>query len=214
MTATLPIAWVDTKEIDRINRNLTTYAKLRYKKSEDEIVNQKGNDLRISLAKLFLAQRWTNGAKGGAFKLLKTLAATGRGVLVRLMRLVSPWSSQVPSVDKNGRALTMWQKLVGQEMIRRGAGVGVLGVSFLRKRWAFKNNDKFLIENRTKGFGKAVTFEKQEHAFVITGFTPGLGRVAAKYGLLTKALARVSADIEKYLSKKLGPDFVGALHAP
>ncbi len=204
---------VDASELRRIQRNLQAYAQVRNKTSVQEILAKKGNDLRINLFKGFWAQRWKKGNKGGGFRLLNQLSRAGKGVLVRLMTLVEPWKSQIPAVDKNGRALSMWQKLVAQEMIRRSAGVGVLGVSFLRKRWAEKGNQRFLIENRTRGFGKAVTFDLKEGEFVITGFTPGLARVASKYGLITGAIRNVSRDIETYLEKKLGPEFVLALHA-
>lgn len=202
----------DFSDIQRLQRNLKAYVKIRHKKSVDEILNAKGNDLRIQLYKGFWAQRWKKGAKGG-FRLLKSLVAQGRGILVRLMSLVSPWSGKVPLVDKRGRALNLYQKLVAQEILRRQSGVGVLGASFLRKRWAIKDNERFLITNKTRGLGKAVTFEKKDDAFIITGFTPGLARVASKYGILTKALNAVSRDIEKYLERKLGPAFVQQLHA-
>lgn len=203
--------YADLSDISRLNRNLKAYVTVRHKKTTDEILNAKGADLRIQLFKGFFGQRWKKGAKGG-FRLLKSLVAQGRGILVRLMTLVSPWDGKVPQTDKKGRALNLYQKLVAQEILRRQSGVGVLGASFLGKRWAFKNNERFLIVNKTRGFGTAVTFEKKDDAFIITGFTPGLARVASKYGLLNRALNKVSLDIEKYLAGKLGPAFVEQLH--
>lgn len=202
----------DLSEIFRIQRNLQAYAKVRHKKSVDEILNQKGNDLRIQLFRGFFAQRWKKG-RGSASRLLETLLAQGRGILVRLMQLVPKWAGKIPQTDKRGRALNLYQKLVAQEIARRQSGIGVLGVSFLRKRWRFKDNARFLATNVTRGFGKAVTFEKQDDAFIITGFTPGLARVAAKYGVLTNAFRVVSQDIEKYLERKLGTAFLEQLHA-
>lgn len=204
---------IDARDLERLQRNLRAYAAVRNRKSIQEILAQKGNDLRIKLFQGFWAQRWKRGTKGGGFKLLNELSKAGKGILVRLMTLVSPWAGKIPATDKNGRALNIWQKLVAQEMIRRQSGVGVLGVSFLRKRWAFKGATKFLVENRTKGFGKAVTFELKDGEFILSGFTPGLARVASRYGLITGALKNISADIEEYLDKKLGPEFVLALHA-
>jgi hypothetical protein len=203
----------DLSDLRRLQRNLKAYVQVRKKKTTDEILNQKGNDLRIRLFRGFFAQRWKKGAKGGGFKLLKSLVAQGKGVLVRLMQLVPQWAGAVPQQDKNGRALSLHQKLVAQEMLRRQSGVGVLGVSFLRKRWAIKNNERFLITNKTKGFGKAVTFEKRADSFIISGFTPGLARVAAKYGVLLTAIRAMSRDIEKYLRRKVGDEFVEQLHA-
>lgn len=204
MTAT-----VNLSDIARLQRNLQAYAKVRHKKTTDEILNQKGNDLRIQLFRGFWAQRWKKGRN-----LVRALLAQGRGILVRLMTLVPKWAGKIPQQTKGGRALNLYQKLVAQEIARRQSGVGVLGVSFLRRRWAFKNNSRFLITNKTRSLGKSATFEKRDDQFVITGFTPGLARVAQQYGILSNALRRVSADIEKYLERKLGPAFLQELHAP
>lgn len=208
-----PSLTVDVRDMFRLQRNFKEYVKV-YKKSEDEILNKKGNDLRIQLFKGFWAQRWKKGNKGGAFKLLKALVAAGKGVYVRLMRLVEPWASQLPDKTKSGKPLNIRQKLVAQEMMRRQAGVGILGVSFLRKRWAYRKESRYLTTNSTRGFGKAVTFEKRDGEFIITGFTPGLARVAQKYGIINGAIRKVSADIETYLARKLGPEFVQTLHKP
>jgi hypothetical protein len=202
-------ASADISDLLRLQRNLQAYAKVRHKKTTDEILNQKGNDLRIQLFRGFWAQRWKKGRN-----LVRNLLAQGRGILVRLMRLVPQWAGKIPATDKRGRALNLYQKLVAQEIARRQSGTGVLGVSFLRKRWRFKDNARFLVTNRTRGLGMAASFEKKDDSFVISGFTPGLARVAQTYGILNKALARVSADIEKYLARKLGPAFVEQLHAP
>lgn len=210
MSATAIGINVDARDLMRLTRNLREYIKVN-KRSEDELLNKKGNDLRIQLYRGFWAQRW-KAKKGGGFRLLKALVASGKGFLVRKMQLVEPWASQVPQTDKKGRALNEYQKLVAQEATRRQAGAGVLGVSFLRKRWAYKKEARYLTENRTRGFGKAVTFEKRDGEFIITGFTPGLARVAQKYGIISGAIQRMSTDIESYLAKKLGPEFVQNLH--
>lgn len=206
---------VDTSALNRLNRNLREYARVRYKKTEDEILNQKGNDLRIQLFRGFWAQKWKiKKGQGGAFKLLQKLSRAGKGFLVRQRRIMAEWSGKIPDKDKRGRTLSLWQKLVAQEALRRQAGVGVLGVSFLRKRWRFNKQGYYLTTNRTKGFGKAVTFLKRQGEFIITGFTPGLRAVADRYGIIGGAINRVSVDIETYLAKKLGPSFVQQLHAP
>jgi hypothetical protein len=208
------LATADVSDLLRLNRNLKEYARVRSKMSVQEILANRGQRLRIFLYRAFWAQRWKQGRKGGGFKLLKSLVAAGKGIHVRLMTLVSPWAGQIPTVTKRGQPLNERQKLVAQEMIRRSAGVGILGVSFLRKRWRETKVSKFLVENRTKGFGKAVTFALTEGQFTITGWTPGLKRVAEKYGLLGKAVRNMNADTEVYLSRKLGPEFLKSLHAP
>lgn len=202
---------VDVRDMLRLQRNLKEYARVRSKVSKDEILNKKGNDLRIRLFRGFWARRWK---KNAARSLLKTLVAAGKGVHVRLMRLVAPWSGKIPATDKKGRPLNDWQKLVAQEVMRRASGIGVLGVSFLRKRWRYKKEGSYLTENRTRGFGKAVTFQKTADEFTITGWTPGLARVAQRFGILGEAVRGMSADLETYLSRKISPEFVQQLHAP
>jgi hypothetical protein len=212
MIAAPNILYVDASDLGRLNRNLKAWIGVSGK-SEDEALNKKGNDLRIRLFKGFWGQRWKRGGKGGGFRLLRQLVRAGKGILVRLMNLRSPWDSQIPATDKNGKPLNLRQKLVAQEIIRRQAGVGILGVSFLRKRWAYKKEAKYLTENRTRGFGKAVSFEKSNGAFTITGFTPGLAKVAAKYGILASAIRGANVDTEEYLLRKMGPEFLQTLHA-
>lgn len=209
-------AWVDAREIERINRNLRIYMNLRYKKSEDEILTQKGNDLRIKLFRGFWAHRFLDKkARKFSADALRGFLQTWQGIRIRLSHLISPWDSRVPSVDKNGRPLSLHQKLVAQEVMRRMSGSGVLGVSFLGKRWRFNRKEgSFLVTNKTNKLGTAATFQKRQGEYIITGFTRGLGRIAEKYGILSDALAVVSSDIEQYIAKKLGPEFLQTLHAP
>lgn len=208
--------WVDVRELDRLMRNLRVYMQLRYKKSEDEILTQKGNDLRIKLFQGFWAHRFLDkkSRKFTAGK-IRELIGKWNGIKVRLNQLRSPWDGRVPATDKNGKPLSMHQKLVAQEVMRRISGTGVLGVSFLGKRWRFNKKDGyFLVTNRTNKLGTAATFLKRSGEYIITGFTPGLGRIAERYGILSNALSVVSADVEEYIAKKLGPEFLQTLHAP
>lgn len=207
----MTLTTADVRDVLRVQRNLQEYARVRSKISKDEILNKKGNDLRIRLFKGFWSRRWKKNAARG---LLKTLVAAGKGIHVRLLRLVAPWSGRIAATDKKGRPLSGWQQLVAQEVMRRQSGIGVLGVSFLRKRWRYKKEGAYLTENRTRGFGRAVTFRKTESEFSITGWTPGLARVAQKFGILGEALRGMSADLEAYLTRKIGPEFVQSLHAP
>ena len=202
----------DMRDMDRLQRNLRAEIGVS-SRSKDEILNRLGNDLRINLFKGFWKQKWTKGRKGGGFRLLRQLSKSGKGVHVRLLRLTGKWTDQIPENTKGGKDLTMWQKLVAQEIVRRQAGVGVLGVSFLRKRWRYKKDGRYLTKNTTRGLGTAVTFEKTDDAFIIRGFTPGLAKVAQRYGVLGTAMRVVAGKTEAYLRRKLGPEFVRQLHA-
>jgi hypothetical protein len=207
---------VDASELKRVSRNLEAYAKVRYKRTEDQILNDKGTDLRIQLFRQFFSHRFIlKKAKNTALAgVIRSLVAGGRGIRVRLQALRSPFDAKIPSEDKNGRPLTMRQKLVAQEVLRRIVGSGVLGVSFLGKRWRFNKKGAYLVQNKTNTMGVSATFEKKDGQYIISGFTPGLARVASKYGVLSNALAVVSSDIENYLRKKIGPELLAAIHAP
>lgn len=198
--------------LDRLQRNLRAYEKVRVKKTSDEILNEKGGRLRIELWRAFWKRRFVK-SKTSWERVLKRLVKRGKGIKVRLQNLGNPWAARVPQTNKHGKPTTLRQKLVAQEIMRRVSGSGVLGASFLIKRWKKTKEDKYLIENRTRGLGKAVTFQKTAKAFIVTGFTPGLAAVAQKYGALAEAINAISADTEAYLLRKCGPDFVKALHA-
>src|SRR5687767_8945504 len=117
----------DVSDLLRLNRNLKEYARVRSKMSVQEILANRGQRLRLFLYRAFWAQRWKQGRKAGGWRLLKQHVKAGKGIHVRLMTLVSPWAGQIPTETKKGKPLNERQKLVAQEVLRRSAGVGVLG---------------------------------------------------------------------------------------
>lgn len=189
-------------EIDRLNRALRLYARLRLKLDIDAILEKKGNDLRIQLGRLFMRQK----AKKAALT-AKRIGAWG-GVNVRQTFI----DREVPTVDKNGKPLSFWQRLVAQELMRRQRGIGVLGTGFFGSRWRYNRGGPYLVENKSRALGTMVESQKSRGRFRITGFTPGLRAVADKYGILDKALRRVTWDIEKYIRRKLGDGFEATLN--
>lgn len=209
------IGYADTSELDRLQRNLKAYVQYRRKIPEDQILTQKGNALRIELWRGFWAHRFIErkAQKKAWPKILRKLIDSKGGIKVRLQYLTAPWDSRVPDTDKNGKPLTLRQKLVAQEIMRRISGSGVLGVSFLGKRWRFNKKGAYLIVNKTNKLGTAATFQKRDDEYIIRGFTPGLLKVAQRYGVLRGAISEVSRDIEKYLADRIGPAFLEALHA-
>jgi hypothetical protein len=208
------IVTADMTDIDRLQRNLKAYLGAPHKRTVLQILNHKGNAMRIDLFKLFWAHRFLKrGKKGNWMRILRRIISDAKGIKVRSHSLQSKWSSLIPDVDKNGKKLSLWQKLVAQEVLRRISGSGVLGVSFLAKRWRKNSTGKTLIDNRTNTLGLAARFEVQDDFVQITGFTPGLEKIARRYGILKEVIRRANADIEKFLSDKISPAFVEALHA-
>jgi len=210
-----PGYYADMSDVARLQRNLKAYVTHRRKIPEDQILTQKGNALRIELWRGFWKRRWIKSKKTGRnwASVMRGITGGHKGIKVRLQRLISPWDSRIPSKTKAGKPLSLRQKLVAQEIMRRVSGSGVLGVSFLGRRWRFNKKGAFLVVNKTNTLGTAATFKKTEDSYIITGFTPGLEKIAKRYGVIKTALNEVSRDIEKYLADRIGPAFVAALHA-
>lgn len=193
---------VDVSQLDRLQANLKKYAAVS-KKDEDEILNKKGNDLRIQLYRGFKKAKWKGGKKI-AERELKRRSKAGIGTLVRLKYLTDRYSANAPKTDKTGKPLSLWQQLVWQETQRRQRGIGLLGVTFLQKRFRYGKEGRYLVENRSRTLGTLVRIEKSQGSFSISGFTPGLVKIAQRYGIVSTAMAAVSADIEVYLNRKMG----------
>lgn len=196
----------DLSALDRLTRNLHDY-ELASRKTRSEILDQKGNDLRIQLFRGFWAQKLGGPGgkkKGIAFRELDRRTRAGVGTLVRLRVLDEKWIANMPETTKDGKPLSLWQKLVYQETQRRQSGIGILGVSFLSKRFRNKKGERYLAANVSKTLGELVVISKDEDSFTIRGMTPGMNEIAERYGIKARAINAVSADIEPYLARKFG----------
>lgn len=202
--------FADTVALSRLESNLRAYASVS-KLTISEILGKKGNDLRIQLFRGFYEHKL--GGKGAkktniAFAELKRRTRLGMGTLVRLKYLSDKWTTGLPDRTKDGKPLSRWQRLVYQETERRTAGIGILGVSFLSKRFRYTNRDgKFLASNNSKTLGTLVTITKTDESYTIEAKTPGMEEVSARYGIRENALNKVSEDMEVYLSRKFGEGF-------
>lgn len=194
----------DKSALARVNLRLNQYLAIT-KKTEDEVLNKKGNDLRIQAYKLFRERKW-NGGKGIAERELRKRTKAGKGTKVRDMVLSGKYGSS--PVDKNGRKLSKWQQLVRQETLKRQSGIGVLGVTFLQKRWKYGKGSepKYLVKNVSRMLGTLVEIKKEKGSFSITGFTPGIDKVSTRYSIQFKALNAVSQDMEAYMIPRLNRD--------
>jgi hypothetical protein len=200
---------VDASEVDRLNRNLQAYVALSGR-AADEVVRKKGEDLRIQLAREFFRQRW-KGGRGVAWREFKGRVRAGEGTLVRLKsvssRFLAASGKELPATDTRGRPLSSWQQLVWQEIARRQHGVGALGATFLVHRWQHSGGERKLVANRSRLTGsyhkRALDIVLRDGAYTLEAKTPGIAAVGSRYGLITKALASVNADTEKYLTRKM-----------
>lgn len=202
MTAALNI---DATALTRLNQKLAEYASIYTRLTVPEILEKKGNDLRIQLFKLFRAFRYGKGKKGIAWAELERRSKAGRGTFVRLRTLSNRWGSP-PEMTAAGKRkpykLSQWQKLVWQETDRRQAGIGVLAIGFLSKDRQKGFKGPKLTRNESKELGTLVEISANEHSYTISGFTPGLVAVANKYDIANRALAEVEEDLDRYLNRK------------
>lgn len=185
---------------DRFNARIQEYIRAS-KLNQEDIVQKKGNDLRIQLFKGYKSRRW-GGKRIKGIAMREFRARGGRIKLREGLQI-----KDAPTHGKNKKPLTDHQRLVWEELRLRQKGIGVLGASFLIKRWS-KKKDK-LIRNRTGAGGRKLAdfiFNSSpisnECQFTIMGYTPALKKISDRYRIVSGALSVVSADMEKYLKRK------------
>lgn len=211
MTTTAPVTLqVDTEALNRLNRKLVDYHRVLGRLTIPEVLEKKGTDVRLRLWRLFWDQKF--GGRGRknesiAMRELKRRAKAGAGILVRLRELSSKWGG-APEIaagrKRKGYKLSLWQKLVWQELERRKSGIGVLAIGFLSKQFqrGFRA-PQGRAETTSKATGTMVRLTLTPTSYTIEGFTPGLVEVANRYGIADKAIAEAEKDIDVYLTRKL-----------
>jgi len=204
-------------ELSRLSRNLQDYA-LASKYTMSEVLEKKGNDVRIQLFKLFWEQKFGGGGKRKsdiAFSELERRSRAGKGTLVR-QKILNSDVGTPPDKSRTGKKLSLWQKLVWQETERRSHGIGVIAIGFLSRRYRTRKRinssgqafiERYVDVNRSRALGDLVRITKTEESFSIEGMTPGMAEVASRYNIPTRAMAAVSDDIEPYLARKFGQAF-------
>lgn len=214
----------------QFNARFARYAELN-KRMPDELLEKKGRALGIALFKGFREHQFGGAPKkrrGIAEDELRQRSSQGKGILVRSSLLerykqgreyltfsvrsfgqsarYATLKADRQEAKRDGRAASnrrahLWQRIVGQELKMREAGIGVLAASFLwfRKR---SNNARgtFLVPNRT---GKPLGYvERTENAFRIVGETEGLAATDAKHSVIVAAINSEMADLETYIARK------------
>lgn len=209
MTATATLS-VDTTALARLNAKLADYHRVLGRLTIPEVLQKKGTDLRLKLWRLFWDQKF--GGRGRksdsiATRELRRRSKAGIGTLVRKRELDSRFGS--PPDIANGRKrkgykLSLWQKLVWQEMERRKSGIGVLAIGFLSKEFqrGFKS-PRGRMETTSKTLGPMVRITANETSYTIEGFTPYLSELSNRYNIANRAIAAVEEDIDVYLERKL-----------
>jgi len=211
------------QQLAKVNEALVEY--IRYTKlSTDEVLERKGRDLNIKIFQRFwsLRVRATRAqrskanavftgplfdeakARGWRVKLRKGIELQAR---YRLARAKTRGGPKTKRNRLNDRAL-----LVAQELATRQRHSGLLGVSFLQRRWrrgtpiARGGGGPFLSTNKSGQLGIISTVEKkwtpEQGSLKITSHLPAVGIMDRKHGFLAGALAAVLADTMIYIDRK------------
>lgn len=191
---------VEITGLKELNAKLAQYVKLS-KQSAFDACEKKANDLRINLFRRFYDIR----LKDQGFKMPKE----GRGVIVRQKTLGSKYESDAPKVSKTGRKLNWYQQAVWQEIARRQMGSGLLGISFLFRRW--NKNKTGLVENKSRALGALAQVESNIHndqtglsaSITLRGMAPGMRKVSDRHGVVTGAMQDVKQDMQVYINRKM-----------
>lgn len=194
---------IDAEALEGLNEMLRHYAEVS-KSSEDTILAKKGNDLRIQLYRQFRRARW-KGGKSIAHREMVRRRKAGRGTLVR--------PATIAKAGPAPAGMNKRQWLVAQEIKRRQAGIGVLSVGFLLRRWRSWRGGRRLAANRTQAavsvvtehsreFGLISSIEQHPGSFRLRGFVPGQDVVSERYGLMAAAMHAVTADMAPYVARK------------
>lgn len=205
---------ITTPEFVRFNRNFFEYIKASGK-MPSQVIFEKGRDLRIKTFQGFRRVAWKRGRKGGAWKEQRRRFKAGRGVKVRgyirrniaegntdMGSRVAGWAPKDAPLTKAGKPMNRWQKAVWQEMRYRQAGVGILGVSLLDRRWRYRKAGRYLAVNKTRRLKELGAIEQTDDSFKITMSVDGAVTVDQRYGIARTAINEVAADMGVYLVRK------------
>lgn len=207
-----------THDLGRLNEELALYLKLS-KLSVQEVVDKKGRDLGIKLFKGFWRLRTKGSANPFAGPMFTLAKARGWRTRVRTRAIeVEPYLSiqkqgffmrrvMRKGVEKDVKSRRSRRGLaVAQELSRRQHGAGLLGVSFLQRRWRSRSNGRYLAVNKSKKLGMLSTVESGPSAdgafYRIVNYTPGIDTVGGGRGLFATAIREVRQDTAVYLVRK------------
>lgn len=212
-----------TANLDRLNRALLDYQRVRVKLTWMEVLEKKGRDLSVQLYLATNARQW-----GGAGKIkrkqglviataeMRARAAMRIGTRLR-PDLLKEYEQQARTLSRETRSgvsrrnrtvksrdkLSLWQSYVGREIGLRAKGIGVLSVGWLwfRKR-SSQSRGTFYVRNKT---GRKLGWAHiGENSLWITNRQDGIAEVVERYGIVRQAENAVLKDIGIYMARKQG----------
>lgn len=195
-----------TNEIRRLDENIRQY-RTWSRLTTAEVISKKGNDLRIQMFRGMKSRRW--GGKNSKGIAAREFKERGGRIKVRSGLDIAN-TPEFGKAKKGGkpRRLSLSARRVAAELTLRQKGIGVLGAAFLVRRWNAKKSR--LRRNTTGAGGNAMLAEfafdssplSDTAQYVATGYYPGIDIVSGRYAITRGAIAKVSADMEKYIKRK------------
>ena len=226
-----------------VNEALEQYRKINVKLTTAEILEKKGRDLGIQLFRGFWALRQkgvTASMKNPADAvfsgpMFKQAEARGWATKIRATELTGPYASLYDAgatarLLKNRKGDYLLRKdaaptkqalLIAQELATRQRGVGLMGVSFLSKRWRRRDPIKggdYLVQNTSGKLGLLSSVEQVVDAsgggfFRLKSQVPGLSNPAVPTSsIIAAALAEVRRDMLVYITDRQGKAVVAQLN--
>lgn len=204
---------INKRQLDLLQNSLAQYT-IASGKSKTEVLDKKGNDLRIQLYRGFKEAKW-KGGKDIAWREARRRHRSGKGTIVRSNFLDDKYGSPPKFQRRKGYRskslrktvalvpLNMRQQLVWQELVRRSRGIGVLAASWLFLRYRYnKTEGRFLVRNKSKTLGTLTLADRTPDSLRLIGFTPGMVEVSNRYGIADRAVREVNQDMEPYIRRK------------
>jgi hypothetical protein len=208
------------EDIGRLNEELELYSKLS-RLTAQQVVDKKGIDLNIKLFRGFWALRIKNGRNAWKGPMFDQAAARGWRTKLR-KRVVEDepylsiyqfgyFSRRVKRKKGTGTKTEKQRSrrglLVAQELARRQRGAGLLGITFLQRRWRSNQaQGRFLAVNKSRGLGTLAMMESgplEDGAFFrLRVFTPCIDTVGEGLGIFATAIRQVREDTTVYLVRK------------
>lgn len=188
-------------------------------KTVAEVVDRKTRSLGIRLFGAFRERQWGGNVRrrGIAREELDARAAQGKGIKVRQTiidrmdarrkglgqarvdifarrRAGTARANDERNLRRNFRArANLWREAVGRELKARERGIGVLAASFLwYRRRSSQARGTYYVRNRS---GRSLGYlESADGVARIVAETPGVARVADRYGIVSSAIQAETAD--------------------
>ena len=208
------------EDIGKLNEELALYMELS-KKTAQEVVDKKGLDLNIKLFRGFWALRTKGGRNAWKGPMFDQAAARGWRTKLRkrvvedepylsiyqfgyFSRRVKRKKGMGTQTDKHRSRRGL---LVAQELARRQRGAGLLGITFLQRRWrSSQAKGRYFATNKSRGLGTLSMIESgplEDGAFFrVRVFTPGIDTVGEGRGIFATAIRQVREDTAIYLVRK------------